>query len=41
MLVEWDNEVAKYEMQSAKEFGDDYRIATLLMHAPEPRSSPL
>ena len=35
-LVEWANDIARYEIQSKKAFGDDYRVATLLVHAPEP-----
>eukprot|EP00959_Pyramimonas_sp_CCMP1952_P023887 500853-Pyramimonas_sp.AAC.1 len=28
-LVDWDNDVARYMMQACKEFGDEFRIATL------------
>ena len=36
LLVDWENDVSRYELQSGKPFSDEYRIATLLMHAPEP-----
>ena len=36
MLVDWENDTARYEIQSGKQFADDYRVATLLVHAPEP-----
>ena len=35
-LVDWDNDVARYTMQAGKDFGDEFRIATLLVHSPEP-----
>ena len=35
-LVDWENGVARYELQSARSFGEEYKIATLLAHAPDP-----
>lgn len=35
-LAQWGNDIARYELQSSKPFGEDYRIAKLLVHSPEP-----
>ena len=35
-LVEWETDISRYELQAGKEFADDYRIATLMVHSPEP-----
>ena len=35
-IVDWENDVARYQLQSAKAFAEEYKIATLLAHAPEP-----
>ena len=35
-LVDWDDDIACYEMLTGKHFGDELRIATLLVHSPEP-----
>eukprot|EP00959_Pyramimonas_sp_CCMP1952_P029379 616606-Pyramimonas_sp.AAC.1 len=34
-LVDWDNDVARYVMQAGEDFGDEFRIAALLVHSPE------
>ena len=38
-IVDWDNNIARYEMPSGKQFADDYRIARPLVHAPEPHKT--
>eukprot|EP00959_Pyramimonas_sp_CCMP1952_P007296 153025-Pyramimonas_sp.AAC.1 len=40
-LVDWDNDVARYVTQAGKDFGDQFRIATLLAHRPEPYKTAL
>ena len=40
-MIEWETEIARYELQSGKAFADDYKIATLMVHSPEPFRSVL
>eukprot|EP00959_Pyramimonas_sp_CCMP1952_P051510 1076225-Pyramimonas_sp.AAC.1 len=35
-LADWDIDAAGYVMQAGKDFGDEFRIATLLVRSPEP-----
>ena len=36
LIVDWENDTARYEIQSGKQFGDEYKVVTLLVH---PRAS--
>eukprot|EP00959_Pyramimonas_sp_CCMP1952_P340178 7124870-Pyramimonas_sp.AAC.1 len=35
-FADWGNDVARCVMQAGKDFGDEFRIAALLAHGPEP-----